>query len=227
MIKAIITDIEGTTTDIHFVHNVLFPYSRERIASYIHDNQLAPAVIKELNAVRTIIQEPNASLGRLSQQLLQWIDEDRKIAPLKNLQGLIWEQGFKTQAFKGHVYEDAYRQLKKWHDQHIKLYVYSSGSVQAQRLLFGFSEFGDLTPLFSGFFDTQVGAKREPQAYQTILNAIQCEGKNVLFLSDVIAELDAARVPHIQTALLNRDAAPISEPHTHPVFTTFNDITLA
>lgn len=224
MIKAIITDIEGTTTDINFVHNVLFPYSRERITSFIIDNQENPAVVNELNAIRNIIQVPNASLERIAQQLLQWIDDDLKTAPLKNLQGLIWEQGFKTQAFKGHIYKDAYDQLNHWHNQHIKLYVYSSGSVQAQRLLFGFSEWGDLTSLFSGFFDMQVGAKKEAKAYQTILKAIHCEGFEVLFLSDVVAELDAARENHIQTALLNRDAQVIDN-NAHPVYTSFNDIT--
>lgn len=226
MIKAIITDIEGTTTDIHFVHKVLFPYSRERMASFIHDNQDNPAVIKELDAIRTIMEDPNASLAKISQQLLQWIDDDLKIAPLKNLQGLIWEQGFKSQAFKGHLYQDAYDQLNKWHANNIKLYVYSSGSVQAQRLLFGFSEFGDLTPLFSGFFDTQVGAKKEAKAYQNILEAIQCEGKEVLFLSDVVAELDAARENQIHTALLNRDAQ-VSDNNAHPVYTSFDEIILA
>lgn len=142
--------------------------------------------------------------GAAAAVLEKWIDEDRKATPLKTLQGMIWRQGYESGELKGHVYADAKEVLRSWHDRGLRLYVYSSGSVEAQKLIFSHSVFGDLTPLFSGYFDTRVGAKREAQAYKTILREIALSGPDVLFLSDVGEELDAARAAGMKTCQLLR-----------------------
>ncbi|MBS0288302.1 MAG: acireductone synthase [Proteobacteria bacterium] len=223
MIKAIITDIEGTTTDINFVHKVLFPYSRQKMAAFLNHEQNKPHVITELGHVRHEMGKMDASLDEVIDQLIAWIDKDEKIAPLKNIQGFIWLQGFEKGEFKGHLYQDAYDNLCRWHNAGIKLYVYSSGSVKAQQLLFKHSDFGDIRYLFSGFFDTSVGAKKEPSSYHNILEEIQFLPNETLFLSDVVDELNAASVNGIQTRLLNRDNQVFAA-HSHPVCLSFNDI---
>ena len=144
MIKAIVTDLEGTTTSIRFVHEVLFPYARERIGAFVRSHAEDPEVVTQLNEVRREAGEA-LDLDAVIQKLIAWIDTDKKITPLKALQGMLWEAGFRNGDFTGHVYDDAVRHLKGWHARGIPLYVFSSGSVQAQRLLFGYSDAGDLT----------------------------------------------------------------------------------
>ncbi len=206
MIRAIVTDIEGTTTSASFVKDVLFPYSRAHMADFIHAHRNDPRVLCLLDEARQI-----AGGGfddtQVTEQLVRWIDEGRKLAPLKALQGLIWETGYHKGDFYGHVYEDVHRQLRCWHDAGILLYVFSSGSVQAQRLLFAMSEYGDLTPLFSAYFDTRIGPKREMAAYEAITRAIGLGAGDILFLSDVSEELDAARRAGMQTRWLVREGA--------------------
>lgn len=204
MIKAIVTDIEGTTSSISFVHDVLFPYAKERMADYIHDHADEPDVVTQLNEVRAEVGK-ELSTDEVIAQLRQWIAEDKKITPLKALQGMIWEAGYQNGDFTGHMYDDATEYLKKWNADGIKLYVFSSGSVKAQKLLFGFSDDGDLTPLFSGYFDTRIGSKREIDAYQNIINDLALPAEEILFLSDIKEELDAARQAGIQTVWLVRD----------------------
>lgn len=223
MVKAIITDIEGTTTDIHFVHKVLFPYSRKRMADFLNTHQSLHEIATTLQAMREYLKKPTATLPELIDQLIAWIDADMKIGYLKTLQGYIWQQGFEQGDFKGHIYPDAYHQLTHWYDQGLDLYVYSSGSVQAQQLLFQYSDFGDLRYLFKGYFDTQVGAKKEAQSYANILQNLQLPGKQVLFLSDVIAELDAAHENQIKTFLLDRERTAIHAGN-YRVVTSFHDI---
>ncbi|HRE30744.1 MAG TPA: acireductone synthase, partial [Candidatus Berkiella sp.] len=196
MIKAIVTDIEGTTTDVHFVHKVLFPYSRERMAEYVTANEHNPLIVPSLNEIREQLDQ-NATLSDVIAQLLSWIDQDVKMGPLKAIQGHIWQTGFEQGHFTGHVYPDAYENLIKWHQKGIALYIYSSGSVKAQQLLFQYSDFGDLSYLFKGNFDTEIGGKKEVSSYKNILDTIGLAGNQVLFLSDLVAELDAARTNQI------------------------------
>ena len=158
--------------------------------------------------------------------LLSWIDEDRKVTPLKGLQGLIWEHGYQSGELKGHIYEDAVTGLKRWHEQGLRLFVYSSGSVYAQKLLFGHTEAGDLTPLFSGYFDTKVGPKRAPSSYVAICEAIGCKPNDVLFLSDVGAELDAAKEAGMETLQLVREES-ITRADNHPQVVSFDEITIS
>ena len=206
MIKAIVTDIEGTTSSLTFVKDVLFPYARERMADFVRSHGRDAAVRKVLDDVRIEVGTPLTDMECVA-QLLRWLDEDKKITPLKALQGMIWEAGYRDGDFTGHVYQDAVRNLRQWREQGIALYVFSSGSVQAQRLIFGYSDYGDLTPLFSGYFDTSVGAKRDADAYRRIAAAIPAEPSQVLFLSDIKEELDAARAAGMQTIWLVREGS--------------------
>lgn len=203
--SAIVTDIEGTTSRISFVTEVLFPYAARELPAFIRARQHNPDVAAQLQACRTLMQQSDAGIEQISQQLLQWIAADEKVTPLKALQGMVWQHGYQTGAFTGHLYDDVVSQLQHWHRQGVKLYVYSSGSVQAQQLLFQYSDAGDLTPLFSGYFDTRIGAKRDISSYAAILQRLQLPPKQVLFLSDVTAELDAAAKLGIDTVQLIRD----------------------
>ncbi len=135
--------------------------------------------------------KPDVDDATVLAHLHAWIAEDRKATPLKTLQGLIWAEGYAQTGLRGHVYPDAAAGLRRWHDAGLLLYVYSSGSVEAQRVLFANSVHGDLTPLFSGNFDTAVGSKREAASYRVIADVIGLAPADIVFLSDVDAELDA------------------------------------
>lgn len=221
-VKAIITDIEGTTSSISFVHEVLFPYAYKCLPEYVRAHEGDMGDIFE--QVRELEGKVSLSTDDIIEVLLRWIKEDRKATPLKTLQGFIWDAGFGAGHFKGHVYPDAAPALKRWQKSGIKLYVYSSGSVTAQKLLFGHSEAGDLTPLFSGYFDTVTGPKKESESYKKIAVAIDFPSEDILFLSDVTGELDAAHVAGMQTILLDRDGNNPQAKDYHTVH-NFDEIT--
>jgi enolase-phosphatase E1 len=213
MIKAILTDIEGTTSSLSFVKDVLFPYSRARMAQFIRANAAEPDVHAQLDEVRKLAGA-DLDTEQVIAQLIRWIDEDKKVTPLKALQGMIWEAGYRGGDYRGHVYEDTPRNLKKWKDSGKRLYVFSSGSVFAQKLIFGFSDAGDLTTLFSGYFDTNIGNKRDAAAYRKIAAEIGQRPEEILFLSDIQEELDAARDAGMQTIHVVRDGkADPDAPH--------------
>ncbi|AFR04708.1 enolase-phosphatase E1 [Pectobacterium carotovorum subsp. carotovorum] len=207
MIKAIVTDIEGTTSDIRFVHSVLFPYARERLADTVRQHGSDPEIAQALDALRQELGQPDADSETLITALNQFMDEDRKSTALKQLQGIIWRAGYRNGDFQGHLYPEVATQLAAWQQQGLRLYVYSSGSVEAQQLLFGYSNAGDLRPLFSDYFDTRVGAKRETGSYRTIAQAIGLPAEQLLFLSDIRQELDAAQEAGWHTCQLIRDDA--------------------
>ncbi len=204
MIKAIVTDIEGTTSSIDFVHQTLFPYARAHMRAFLREHAGDDRVQHLLADVEREAHE-TLSLDQAADVLEQWMVEDRKLTPLKALQGMVWKQGYEAGELKGHVYADTAPALRDWHGSGKRIYVYSSGSVEAQQLIFGHSNAGDLTPLFSGYFDTRIGAKREAQAYVRILEALALPANEVLFLSDIGAELDAAHEAGMQTCQLLRD----------------------
>ncbi len=224
MIKTIVTDIEGTTSSLSFVKDVLFPYSRARLAEFVRAHAQEPAVRRELDEVRRLSGK-NLTEAEVIEQLLRWIAEDKKLTPLKSLQGMIWEDGYKKSDFKGHMYEDAARHLQKWNQAGIRLYVFSSGSVQAQKLLFAHTGYGDLTPLFSGYFDTNIGSKREAGSYRKIAESIGTAPQDILFLSDIKEELDAAQAAGMQTIWLVRDGT-IDPKAAHWQSRNFDEITL-
>jgi enolase-phosphatase E1 len=220
--RAVLTDIEGTTSSIAFVHEVLFPYSRARLADYVAAHAAEPEVAAILDVVRAEAGEPDLDIAGCTALLIEWHDADRKIGPLKALQGLIWAKGYAEGALQGHVYPDAAAGLARWHAGGTALYVYSSGSVAAQKLIFGHTAYGDLTPLFSGYFDTGVGGKKEAASYAAIAATIGVTPAEILFLSDVEAELAAAAAAGLQVILLARDTVPEQTPY--PVAHSFDAI---
>ncbi|HKK57616.1 acireductone synthase [Marinobacter sp.] len=214
MIRIILTDIEGTTSSISFVHEVLFPYAAEHIAQFVREGhqgtldttlESTREISRQLDVVAEVSGVERDDIEGLIDVLQGWIREDRKETSLKTLQGMLWQRGYQEGAFKGHVYADAADYLQRWHDRGLRLFVFSSGSVKAQKLIFGFSEAGDLTPFFSGYFDTRVGGKKEPEAYRTIVDELGVEAGTILFLSDVEAELEAAESVGMGTVWLVRD----------------------
>lgn len=199
----ILTDIEGTTSSISFVKDVLFPYARRALPAFVRARGREPEVRRWLDAVAT---EHGAvcSDDTIVELLQGMIDEDRKHTALKALQGMIWQDGYRGADFAAHIYPDAAAQLRVWHDAGIPLAVYSSGSVPAQKLFFGHTDAGDLTGLFGGWFDTEVGHKRDADSYREIARRLDRPAAEILFLSDVVEELDAARDAGMRTALIDR-----------------------
>jgi enolase-phosphatase E1 len=223
VIRAVLTDIEGTTSSLSFVKDVLFPYARAHLAAFVREHAQDPRVAPQLEAVRREAGDPVLSPEAVIDHLIDWIDQDRKITPLKALQGMIWENGYRNGDFQGHIYPDAEQVLRDWQARGLALYVYSSGSVQAQKLLFAHTAFGDLTPLFDGYFDTTVGGKLDTGSYRAIAAAIGVAPAEILFLSDVNAELDAAAAAGCRTAWLVRDDSP--DPHAaHRQVSDFREI---
>ena len=191
--KAILLDIEGTTSSIAFVAETLFPYARKHLAAYVaaHPEEVAP-ILAEVP-------------GDPVETLIQWIDEDRKATPLKTLQGLIWAQGYADGELDGHVYPDTPEAMRRWKARGIDVHIYSSGSIAAQKLIFGHSVAGDLTPMLSGYFDTTTGPKREAESYRRIAAALDLPPEDILFLTDVQAEADAAREAGVAALIVDRE----------------------
>lgn len=229
-IRLILTDIEGTTSSISFVQDVLFPYAAQHLPSYVRTNQHTLADVLAATAALATEEGQQVDVNDtegLIQVLLSWIANDKKATPLKTLQGLIWRAGYEQGDYQAHMYPDATQALQAWHDKGIPLYVYSSGSVGAQKLFFAYSQDGDLLPLFSGHFDTQVGAKQEVSAYQRIITELQQQHSvkpdEVLFLSDIEAELAAAQDAGLSTAWLVREQ-PLPHKPVHPAVASFHEL---
>lgn len=207
-VRYVLMDIEGTTSSLSFVHQVLFPYSLERMGAFLAARSGEPEVSRLLEQLAVEVwpdqgdQKPLSDLERL---LAEWAKADKKHPVLKALQGMIWEQGYKNGDLKGHVYPEVPQVLQGWKKAGLRLGIYSSGSVLAQKLLFGHSLAGDLTPLFSHHFDTAVGGKREVASYQKIVGQIGLPAAQVLFLSDTKEELEAAQQAGLQVTQLFRE----------------------
>jgi enolase-phosphatase E1 len=227
--RAVLVDIEGTISTIAFVHDVLFPYADahldEYVAAHRTDAEVAQAM---LEAARLAGEPDDADDATVLAQLHEWTAEDRKATPLKTLQGLIWAEGYAAGDLRAHIYPDAAAGLRRWHEAGVELYVYSSGSISAQKVLFANNSQGDLTPLFSDYFDTTIGHKREARSYTAISRAMRTPPEDIVFLSDVDAELDAAHETGMQTVRLLRAAdTPAGATTKHPAATTFDDIEIA
>lgn len=221
-VRAILTDVEGTTSAIAFVKEVLFPYADAHLDDYVAEHRDDPVVAEALRDAAALAGEPGADDARILTHLHAWIAEDRKATPLKTLQGLIWDEAYARGELTGHVYPDVPPVLRAWRAAGIALYVYSSGSVTAQKVLFAHTFAGDLTPLFAGHFDTAIGAKRDAASYAAIATATGVAPAGMLFLSDVEAELDAARSAGMRTArLLRPDDTPPGATTAHPAYVDF------
>ncbi len=236
-IRALLLDIEGTTTPIDFVLKTLFPFASVRAEGFLR-RRSNDAEIKQLIAELRSTWSGAASSGapvwiegtpdeKLSSAAayVRWlIARDSKITPLKALQGKIWEEGFRSGELKGDVYPDVVPAFNRWREQGRHIAIFSSGSVLAQRLLFSHSTAGDLSCFLEAYFDTSTGPKREPSSYQGIASALGINAQQLLFISDVEAELDAAHTAHLHTAhSLRPGIAPPSKPF-HPAIRTFDEL---
>lgn len=213
MRRAIVTDLEGTTSSISFVKEVLFPYARRALPGFVAARGRDPTVRRWLDAVAA--ETGRSDDAALIATMVGWIDEDRKHTGLKALQGMIWREGYERGELVAHFYDDAAAGLRRWHAAGHSLHVYSSGSVEAQRLFLRYSTAGDLSRLISGWFDTETGGKREPASYRRIAERIERAPADILFLSDVIEELDAAQSVGLATVLVDR-AADYPRPRLGP-----------
>ena len=230
-IRAILLDIEGTTTPIAFVHNILFPYARARVRDFLDQHAADPDVRADLALLEAEYAAESSHASGLPAwepvAYVHWLmDRDRKSTGLKSLQGKIWEEGYRAGGLQGlgQVYPDVGPALARWRNEGRDVAIFSSGSVQAQRNLFASTTAGDLSPLVGGYFDTTTGPKREPESYERIAARLGHQPIEVLFLSDVSAELDAAREAGMQTGLCVRPPAPIPPASTHPVIRTFDEV---
>jgi enolase-phosphatase E1 len=214
-VRAILLDIEGTTTPLSFVYDVLFPFARAHLREYLREQARSDAVAEALGKLRdewradvAARQDPpewHDDAPVSAAEYLEWLmDRDLKSPALKLLQGQIWEGGYQSGVLKGIVFPDVRPAFERWRAVPVTIAIYSSGSVLAQRLLFGATPDGDLTPFIAGFFDTAVGAKTSPASYLRIAGGLNHAAAEVLFVSDVAAELDAARAAGCQVLLAER-----------------------
>lgn len=220
-IKAILTDIEGTTSSISFVKDVLFPYAYRHLPGFVQE--YAQEIETILNDVRAEENNNNLSDEEVVEVLQRWIEEDKKLTPLKTLQGMIWQAGYEAGELHGHIYEDAVERLKRWKKAGFDLYIYSSGSVAAQKLLFSNTASGDLTPLFSGYFDTTTGPKLQSESYEKIAAQIGLAPERILFLSDNTQEIEAAAKAGMPVIVLDRDGLQDGTPK-YKVAKSFEEI---
>lgn len=205
---AIVLDIEGTTTDIAFVKNTLFPYAEERLGAFMAELAPTPEGQAIVNQVRAEVGNADLSVDDCIDQLLAWARADQKVTPLKAVQGMIWEEGYRTKAYYSHVYADAAAHIQEWHRRGVPLHIYSSGSIAAQKLLFTHTTVGDLTPCFSGYFDTTTGPKVEAGSYQKIAESLGMSPTTLLFVSDHPGELAAAQEAGWQVCAVQRPGTP-------------------
>lgn len=216
-IKYILTDIEGTTSSVHFVYEVLFPYFRTHLNDLTKHAQINEVKQAFSDVIEIAAQEEGIHLTTTEEVLAclhKWSEEDRKLTPLKALQGVIWKNAYETGAITGHVYEDVPTALNQWRARGLKIGVFSSGSIAAQKLLFHYSDFGNLSGHFSNHFDTTTGPKKEQTTYEKITQFLGLEAEDILFLSDISAELEAAAAAGLQTLQLLRPGTVASWPHT-------------
>lgn len=214
MTKLFLFDVEGTTTDVNFVHKVLFPYSKDRMKDFILTNRDRPDVAGIVSDVKKAVKTEEHMLltdYEVINRLEKWIEDDLKQPSLKEIQGLIWDEGYKSGKFKGHVYPDVRPFFEKVTVGGDKIGIYSSGSVQAQRLIMGFSNAGDLTPYISYYFDTKVGHKREVSSYKTIISGISLPPQDMYFFSDIPQELIAAQAAGMKVCHVVRPGTETSD----------------
>ncbi|MCX5598072.1 acireductone synthase [Streptomyces phaeochromogenes] len=229
-VDAVVLDIEGTTSATGFVVDVLYPYSRSRFGAVLSERSTDPDVVRAVSQVRDLLGEPDADAVRVEKALHEWLDDDVKATPLKTLQGLIWSEGFARGDLVSHFYDDVVPVLRRWHGDGVRLHVYSSGSVAAQRAWFASSPDGDLLPLVSGLYDTEnAGPKQEPDSYRRIAGSTGVEAGRLLFLSDRPGELDAARAAGWHAVGIRRPGEPYYEQGVgdHAQAGTFDEITIS
>jgi len=237
-VQGILLDIEGTTTPIHFVYQVLFPFARAHLKDYLRHNAASEELQRDLSMLRAEHHkdmeqalappewDPDAQTKSVVRYVCWLMDRDRKSTGLKSLQGKIWQQGYLNGELKSQVFQDVPPALEYWKRKNLDVRIFSSGSALAQRLLFANTEIGDLTRFLGGYFDTNIGPKIDPGSYRQIANEFRLPAAEVLFISDMTAELDAAKRAGMQTLLCVRPGnLPQPEKHLHDVISNFSEIT--
>ncbi len=222
--SAVLLDIEGTTTSISFVYEVLFPYIREHVAAFVTSHW--DALLDE-RALYTAEGTDASSPAALATAVLSQMDTDQKTTALKTLQGRIWKAGYVDGTLRADVFDDVPGALQSWKRAGNTICIYSSGSIAAQKLLFGHTHYGDLCPLISGYFDTTTGPKREAPSYTAIADAMGVAPEQILFATDVVAEADAAVAAGMQAVIMDRPGNKEQPAHTHPVLSNFSSMASA
>ncbi len=237
-VRGILLDIEGTTSSISFVYDVMFPFVRDHIERFLSENWTDEAVqisVSRLaedlgkHSVDAWLEEESLEKRqrRVVAGVIELMDADIKATGLKQLQGLIWKNGFHSGQLIGHLYEEVADCMRNWCEAGIDVRIYSSGSIQAQKLFFGHTVSGDLSGLINGYYDTTTGAKQESDSYRKIASEFPCPPHEILFISDVVAELVAARQAGLQAVLSIRPGnKPVADGHEFDAIAGFNDVTL-
>lgn len=233
-ITALLLDIEGTTTPIDFVYEVLFPYARAHARPYLADHlfevrsDIASLIEENANDVRRAFNppliEPSDELDSIVAYIHWLMDRDSKTTALKSIQGKLWDEGYRRGELHSKVFEDVPRAFARWRQQGKAICIYSSGSVLAQKLLFAHTEAGDLTPYISGFFDTNTGPKREADSYTRIASELRLPSRQIVFVSDLTGELDAAAAAGFETLLCIRAGNHNQPPTSHKAIRSFDEI---
>jgi enolase-phosphatase E1 len=239
-VQGILLDIEGTTSPIDFVYQVLFPFVRAHLKDYLRCHADSEELRRDLSMLREehlkdleqalappewTDADPDGQIESVADYVFWLMDRDRKSTGLKSLQGKIWQQGYLTGELKGQVFQDVRPALEHWKNKNLDVRIFSSGSALAQRLLFANTEDGDLTRFLGGYFDTNIGPKTDPKSYRQIANEFHLPAAKVLFISDMTAELDAAKRAGMQTLLCVRPGnLPQPEKHAHGVVSNFSEI---
>ncbi len=223
--RGILLDVEGTTSSISYVYDVLFPFAREHVREFTRQRQDDDDVRAAWALIEEEAGRPLADVDALVTEVHRLMDADAKTTGLKQLQGLVWRQGYESGELTSHVFPDVRPALERWRERGVPVRIYSSGSVEAQRLFFGHTEQGDLLAYLDGHHDTRTGPKGEPSSYRAIAGDWGLEPADVLFVSDVLAELDAARTAGMKTALCVRPGnREVTERHDHEVIRSFADL---
>ncbi|MEZ6096242.1 MAG: acireductone synthase [Pirellulaceae bacterium] len=234
--RAVVLDIEGTTSSIHFVTDTMFPYVREHLAEFLHSHGSQGDVVEVATLIQSEAkeagwqddhQETSPEHANLISAVHFLMDRDSKTTGLKKLQGMIWKDGFESHQMVAHVYNEVPECLNAWKSQGLDLRIYSSGSIAAQKLFFGHTTAGNLLSLFSHHYDTTTGMKREVGSYQAIVSDIGIPASDVVFVSDVVEELDAASAAGLQCVLSVRPGNPPQRAdHNFPAIESFKQIEL-
>jgi enolase-phosphatase E1 len=234
-VSAVLLDIEGTVAPIAFVHNVMFPYVRKHLDAYLSENWSTEECQEACDQIAVdargerMVNWSGTDLTRrqrIQEEIFRLMDADAKATGLKMLQGLIWQEGFESGELKSELFEEVPALLKQWKETGFDLRIYSSGSVAAQKLFFKYTESGNLLPLFSGHYDTTIGGKKEADSYRRLVTDWDLPAEKVLFLSDVVAELDAAATSGLQTALAIREGNPPQGESNHVRFESLEQLEL-
>ncbi len=224
MEKVILLDIEGTIAPISFVKEVMFPYSKNKLETFLKENKDKEEIKKIIEEIKKI-EGRDLTLEEIIETLKRWIDEDKKITPLKDLQGYIWKEGFEKGELKAPIYDDAIEKIKEWKNKGYKIYIYSSGSVQAQKLFFSNTNYGNILNMFNGHFDTKIGNKKDKSSYIKIAKEIGVKPEEIIFLSDDEKEIESSIKAGMRGIKVSREGdKPFIENYPYEQIRSFKEL---